>query len=203
MNLAQILEKSMQDHDHLCPRQILGARIGMAGMKALNFTEPPKKKELLIISETDGCFVDGVIAATGCTVGHRTLRVEDYGKVAVTFVDTRTGYAIRIAPRLDIRERASAFVPNEPRHYFAQMQAYQSMPDEEMFNVQEVELGVSIEKITSRPGMRINCDVCGEEIMNEREIHRAGNILCHACAYCGYYLPAQSEILQSQHIKQL
>ncbi len=203
MNLAQILEKSMQDHDHLCPRQILGARIGMAGMKALNFIEPPKKKELLIISETDGCFVDGVIAATGCTVGHRTLRVEDYGKVAVTFVDTRTGYAIRIAPRLDIRERASAFVPNEPRHYFAQMQAYQSMPDEEMFNVQEVELGVSIEKITSRPGMRINCDVCGEEIMNEREIHRAGNTLCHACAYCGYYLPAQSEILQSQHIKQL
>jgi len=187
MNLAQILEKSMQDHDHLCPRQILGARIGLAGMKALNFTEPPQKKELLIISETDGCFVDGVIAATGCTVGHRTLRVEDYGKVAVTFVDIRTGYAVRITPRLDIRERASAYIPNEPRHYFAQMQAYQSMPDEEMFNVQEVGLGVSIEKITSRPGMRINCDVCGEEIINEREILRDGSILCQNCAGHGYY----------------
>jgi formylmethanofuran dehydrogenase subunit E len=187
MNLAQILEKSMQDHDHLCPRQILGARIGMAGMKTLNFTEPPKKKELLIISETDGCFVDGVIAATGCMVGHRTLRVEDYGKVAATFVDMRTGCAIRIAPRLDIRERAAAFVPTEPRHYFAQMQAYQSMPDEEMFTMQEVCLNTSIEQIVSRPGIRVNCDVCGEEIMNEREILRDGSILCQNCIGHGYY----------------
>lgn len=187
MNLAQILEKSMQDHDHLCPRQILGARIGMAGMKALNFTEPPKKKELLIVSETDGCFVDGVIAATGCTVGHRTLRVEDYGKVAVTFVDTKTNRAIRIAPKLDIREQASAHIPNEPRHYFAQMQAYQSMPDEEMFTIAEVQLNKSVEEIVSCAGMRVNCDMCGEEIMNERELKRDGLNLCRACALPAYY----------------
>ena len=201
MNLTQILEKSMQDHDHLCPRQILGARIGMAGMKALNVTEPPKKKELLIISETDGCFVDGVIAATGCTVGHRTLRVEDYGKVAVTFVDTRTGYTIRIAPRLDIRERASAFVPNEPRHYFAQMQAYQSMPDEEMFTFTEVELLTSIEKIVSRPGMRIICGVCGEEIMNDRGILHEGVIICNTCAKMGYYRVNRCSSLGSSPIQ--
>jgi formylmethanofuran dehydrogenase subunit E len=187
MNLAQILEKSMQDHDHLCPRQILGARIGMAGMKALNFTEPPKKKELLVISETDGCFVDGVIAATGCTVGHRTLRVEDYGKVAVTFVNTKSGYAVRIAPRLDIRERAAAFIPDEPRHYFAQMQAYQSMPDKEMFTIAEVQLTTSVEEIVSRAGVRVNCDMCGEEIMNEREVLRDGSILCQNCTGNRYY----------------
>ncbi len=200
MNLTQILEKSMQDHDHLCPRQILGARIGMAGMKALNFTEPPKKKELLVISETDGCFVDGVIAATGCTVGHRTLRVEDYGKVAVTFVDTQTGFAVRIAPLLDIRERAVAFVPNEPRHYFAQMQAYQSMPDEEMFTMGEVALAPPAEKIVSRPGMRVNCHVCGEEIMNEREILRDGSILCQNCAGGGYYQSNFAICLKNQFI---
>lgn len=187
MNLAQILEISMQDHDHLCPRQILGARIGMAGLKALNFTEPPRKKELLVISETDGCFVDGVIAATGCTVGHRTLRVEDYGKVAVTFVDTKTSRAVRVAPRLDIREQASAHIPNEPRHYFAQMQAYQSMSDEEMFTFQEICLNVSIEHIVSRPGLRVNCDVCGEEIMNEREVKRDKLTLCRACDSSAYY----------------
>jgi len=187
MNLAHILEKSMQDHDHLCPRQILGARIGMAGMKELNFTEPPQKKELLVISETDGCFVDGVIAATGCTVGHRTLRVEDYGKVAVTFVDVRTGQAVRVVPRLDIRERAATFASNEPRHYFAQMQAYQSMPDEEMLTLQEVCLNVSIEQIVSRPGLRVNCDVCGEEIMNERQVKRDKLTLCRACDSSAYY----------------
>jgi formylmethanofuran dehydrogenase subunit E len=187
MNLAQILEKSMQDHDHLCPRQILGVRIGMAGIKALNFTEPPKKKELLVITETDGCFVDGVIAATDCTVGHRTLRVEDYGKVAVTFVDTKTGKAIRIAPALDIRQRAYQCVPHEPRHYFAQMQAYQIMPDDVMFTFTEVHLTTPVEEIVSRPGIRVDCDGCGEEIMNEREILHDGSILCRTCAGYGYY----------------
>ena len=187
MDIQSLLERSMQDHDHLCPRQILGVRIGMAGMKALGFSEPPQNKRLLIISETDGCFVDGVIAATGCTVGHRTLRVEDYGKVAVTFVDTKTGQAVRVAPRLDIRERAVAFAPEEPRHYFAQMQAYQTMPDEEMLTTQDVRLHMPMEQIISRPGMRVNCDICGEEIMNEREVNRNGLTICRSCFGDGYY----------------
>ena len=177
----------MQGHDHLCPRQILGVRIGLAGMKALGFREPPAKKELLAIAETDGCFVDGVIAATGCTVGHRTLRIEDYGKVAVTFVDTRTGSALRVSPRLDVRERACRFVPEESRHYFAQMQAYQVMPDQELLSIQEVLLNTPVEKIISRAGIRVNCVACGEEIMNEREIICDGSALCHACAGDGYY----------------
>lgn len=199
MNITLLLEKSMQDHDHLCPRQILGVRIGLAGMKALGFDEPPTKKQLLVISETDGCFVDGVIAATGCTIGHRTMRVEDYGKVAATFVDTKSGYAVRVAPRLDIREHACAFVPEESRHYFAQMQAYRVMPHEELFTVQEVVLNTPMEQIISRPGVRVNCDVCGEEIMNEREVHQHELVLCYVCAYGGYYQSAQSSVLCIQH----
>lgn len=187
MNLSEILERSMLDHDHLCPRQILGARIGMAGMRMLNFLSPPQKKELLVITETDGCFVDGVIAATGCTVGHRTLRVEDYGKVAVTFVDTRTGDAVRVSPRLDIRQRAAVFAPQELRHYFTQMQAYQNMPEEEMLEICRVELSVPVKEIVSRPGMRVNCEACGEEIMNEREIIYNHSTLCRACAGNPYY----------------
>lgn len=187
MDIQPLLEKSMQDHDHLCPRQILGVRIGLAGMKALGFSKPPQKKQLLIIVETDGCFVDGVIAATECTVGHRTLRVEDYGKVAATFVDIQSGQAVRIAPALNIREKASARISEEHRHYFAQMQAYQTMPDEEMFTIQEVSLTTPVDEIVSKPGLRVNCDQCGEEIMNEREIHRKEKTLCRACANEGYY----------------
>ncbi|MFN8433892.1 MAG: FmdE family protein [Anaerolineales bacterium] len=188
MNISHLLEKSMKDHDHLCPRQILGVRIGLAGMKTLGFSEPPQHKRMLVISEIDGCFVDGVIAATDCTVGHRTLRVEDYGKVASTFVHVKTGRAVRIAPVLDIREQAALFVPSEPRHYFAQMQAYQTMPDEIMFTITEVKLSTPIQEIISRPSVRVNCDVCGEEIMNEREIHSDGQILCRHCySHESYY----------------
>ena len=187
MNIQPLLEKSAREHSHLCPRQILGVRLGLAGMKSLGFDSPPDKKQLLVITETDGCFVDGLSAATNCTVGHRTLRVEDYGKVAAVFADVKTGRTIRVAPALDIRERAYAFASNESDRYAAQLQAYQSMPDEEMFTYVEVQLAISIEAILSRPGMRVNCSVCGEEIMNEREVHQNGTVLCVTCANGGYY----------------
>jgi formylmethanofuran dehydrogenase subunit E len=194
MDIQPLLELSSRNHAHLCPRQILGVRIGLAGIQALGFHEPPKKKQLLVISETDGCFVDGVIAATGCTVGHRTLRVEDYGKVAATFVDTVIGRAVRVAPTLDIREKAYAYAPDESRHYFAQMQAYQVMPDELMLTVQSVVLNTPVEQIISRPGVRVNCDLCGEEIMNEREVHQNGHTLCPSCAGGGYYQANQQMV---------
>lgn len=191
MDIQTLLELSARNHTHLCPRQILGVRIGLASMKALGFHELPMQKQLLIISETDGCFVDGLIAATGCTVGHRTLRVEDYGKVAATFVDTVTRQTVRVAPTLDIREKAYTYAPDEPRHYFAQMRAYQIMPDDEMFTFTTVALNMPVEEIVSRPGVRVNCDLCGEEIMNEREVHRIGRTLCQTCANGGYYQPAR------------
>ncbi len=186
-DLQRLFEISSRDHNHLCPRQILGVRIGLRGICSLQLEPNCGSKRLLVITETDGCFADGLSAATDCTVGHRTLRVEDYGKVAATFADTQSGRAVRVAPMLDIRERACAFVSDEPRHYFAQMQAYQIMPDNEMMTVQEVSLNMPIERITSHPGLRVNCDVCGEEIMNEREVIREGLNLCCVCAGNGYY----------------
>jgi formylmethanofuran dehydrogenase subunit E len=187
MDIQHLLEISSRDHSHLCPRQILGVRLGLRGLCALQLEPNLSTKRILTIIETDGCFADGISAATNCTVGHRTLRVEDYGKTAATFVDTKTGLAYRIAPKLDIREKAYQFAPGEPRHYFAQMQAYQIMPDEEMFTVNEVQLTTPIEALISRPGIRTNCSICGEEIMNEREINHEQTIICRACAGKTYY----------------
>ncbi|MBM4426844.1 MAG: formylmethanofuran dehydrogenase [Chloroflexi bacterium] len=198
MKLTDYLEKSAREHSHLCPRQILGVRMGLCGLKALGLPANQGNKRLLVITETDGCFADGLIAATNCTVGHRTLRVEDYGKTAATFVDSHTGLAIRVSPVLNIRELAYHHAQNEPRHYFAQMQAYQVMPDEEMFTVNEIHLAAPIAEIVSRPGVRVNCDVCGEEIMNERETHQKGLTLCRACAGNSYYqTPIQLEAKQT------
>lgn len=187
MDIRLLLKESSKHHSHLCPRQILGVRIGLAGMKTLSLGPNAGTKQLLVILETDGCFADGVIAATGCTVGHRTLRVEDYGKAAATLVDTMTGRAVRVAPALDIREQACTCCPEESRHYFAQMQAYQTMPDEQMLTATDVQLVTPVEQIVSRPGVRVECAVCGEEIMNEREITVDGQPVCRACAGSSYY----------------
>jgi len=188
MDIQSLLNASARKHSHLCPRQILGVRIGLKGIVMLDFqAEDILRKRLLVIAETDGCFIDGLIAATGCEFGHRTLRVEDYGKTAATFIDTRTERCIRISPALDVREKALYYAPTEPRHYFAQMQAYQIMPDDELLTIQEVALLKSVAGIVSRPGVRINCDSCGEEIINEREIRQGETVLCRTCAGEGYY----------------
>jgi formylmethanofuran dehydrogenase subunit E len=187
--LQALLKKSARQHRRLCPRQVLGVRLGLAGLEALGFRRPPAEKRLLVITETDGCFVDGLSAATGCTVGHRTLRVEDYGKTAAVFVDTLTGQSWRVAPSQDLREKASAFLPEKGDPYQAQLQAYQSLPSEVMFTLQPVRLKVALESLLSQPGRRVLCDQCGEEIMNEREIQVHGRPLCQTCAGRGYYQP--------------
>jgi formylmethanofuran dehydrogenase subunit E len=162
-------------------------RIGLAGMAALGLEPNQGGKRLLAIVETDGCFADGVIAATNCTVGHRTLRVEDYGKVAATFVDTKTGRTVRAAPALDVRQQACECCPEEARHYFAQMQAYRILPDEKLLSITDVQLVTPVQQIVSRPGVRVDCASCGEEIINEREVFIDGEPFCRACSGRSYY----------------
>jgi len=194
--LTRLLEVSSARHTHLCPRQVLGARIGLAGASALGLDLPRRDKRLLVILETDGCFADGIEAATGCTVGHRTLRIEDYGKIAATFVDVETERTLRIAPQPDLRHRAFSYADGESRHYFAQLQAYQSMPDDELLNIQPVTLTTPIQEIVSRAGVRVNCDACGEEIINEREVILHGRVLCRACGWGGYYVSVEQTLPQ-------
>ena len=194
--LTRLLEVSSARHTHLCPRQVLGARIGLAGASALGLDIPRRDKRLLVILETDGCFADGIEAATGCTVGHRTLRIEDYGKIAATFVDVETERTLRIAPQPDLRHRAFSYADGESRHYFAQLQAYQSMPDDELLTIQPIILTTPVQEIVSRAGVRVNCDACGEEIINEREVILHGRILCRACGWGGYYVSVEQTLPQ-------
>jgi formylmethanofuran dehydrogenase subunit E len=189
-DLQTLLEISSSRHIHLCPRQVLGVRMGTFAGEILGLALPQPKKRLLTILETDGCFADGVEVATGCSVGHRTLRVEDYGKIGAVFVNTKTERAVRLAPRQDVRERARLYAPEEIRHYFAQLEGYQRMPVDELFAVQEVTLTTPISTIVSRAGVRVNCDQCGEEIINEREIYRDDLTLCRGCAVPPYYQSA-------------
>jgi len=157
-DIQEYLAKSASLHSQLCPRQVLGVRMGTYAGRLLGLELPQTDKRLLTIAETDGCFVDGVSATTGCSVGRRTLRVEDYGKVAATFVDSHTGESLRIVPRANARRLAAEYAD-----------------------------------IVSSPGVWTNCQVCGEEIINEREVVLEDSVLCRSCAGFSYYtlLPGQ------------
>lgn len=186
-DLSELLRRVSARHRHLCPRQVLGVRIALAGAAALGVALPHAGRRLLVYVESDGCFADGVEVASGATIGRRTLRVMDYGKVAATFVDVSGGAALRVWPQAGIRERVRAHAPDEARRYYAQLRGYQVMPDEELLHIRPVRLLTPVERVLSRARHRVVCDRCGEEILNEREIRREGQVLCASCAGLGYY----------------
>jgi formylmethanofuran dehydrogenase subunit E len=185
--LHDLLKLSAARHDHLCPRQVLGVRIGLAGLAAIGLEAPIQHKAALVFIETDGCFADGVEVATGATVGHRTLRVKDLGKSAATFANIATGRAVRLAPRLDIRQTSLAYAPEIQTKYYAQLKGYQLMPVRELFSIHEVNLEPALAYVLSRAGLRAKCARCGEEIINERQVIVARETLCQTCAGQGYY----------------
>ncbi|CAG0935934.1 formylmethanofuran dehydrogenase subunit E [Thermoflexales bacterium] len=185
--LIELLAQTARLHHHLCPRQVLGVRMGLYAGQLLELDLPQSDKQLFVIAETDGCGVDGISVATNCWIGRRTLRVEDYGKLAATFVDTQTEQAVRIVPRPSARERARQYAPAARSRWEAQLLGYQQLPDEELFSAQPVRLSIDLRAILSHAGLRAVCDLCGEEIMNEREIKQADLTLCRSCAQGSYY----------------
>ena len=186
-SLDKILQDSSSRHKHLCPRQVLGARMGLLAGKLLNLDLPRQDKKLLVIAETDGCTVDGLIASTGCHVGGRTLRILDFGKVAATFVHTNTDMTVRIVPMPDIRSLASEYIPQAKTKWESMLLGYQQMPDDALFKLLQVKLSVPIAEVLSRAGKRAICEVCKEEIINGREVIYVGMVLCQACVGNSYY----------------
>lgn len=208
--LSDLLAQSAQLHRHLCPRQVLGVRMGLPAGELLemDMPQPHKSKRLFTIVETDGCTADGVAVAVNCRVGRRTLRVEDYGKVAATFVDTQNGQAVRIVPRRYARQLARSFAPGARNKWEAMLFGYQRMPALELFLVQPVSLTIQLEKIISHPRKKATCSLCGEEINNEREVWQAGEILCRPCTGQSYYRvqpqdPRQISIIWNKNEKLL
>ncbi|HEX6288443.1 MAG TPA: FmdE family protein [Herpetosiphonaceae bacterium] len=191
--LQAMLEAAAALHDHLCPRQVLGVRIGVYAGELLGLDLPQRDKRLWTFVESDGCFADGVAAATGCWLGRRTLRLVDLGKIAATFVDTQTGRAVRIRPSPYARDRAMQHAPHAASRWHAYLDAYQTMPTTDLLDAQPVVLTVEMAKIISRPDVRVMCQRCAEEIINEREVLRAGAVLCQSCAGDAYYRSADEQ----------
>jgi formylmethanofuran dehydrogenase subunit E len=163
--------------------------MGRYAGRLLGFDPLKVEKRLLVIVETDGCFATGVSTATGCTIGSRNLRIEDFGKAAATFTDTCIVRSVRIAPAANARALADKYSPDVPDRWQAMLEGYQRIPDELLFSWQAVELRTGVDAIFSTPGVRTTCQACGEEIINEREVTCAGRVLCRACAGFSYYEP--------------
>ena len=110
--LKELFEIGVKFHGHKCPAMPMGLRAGLAALKALN-AERARDKELFVISETGkghaaGCFLDGIMTATGCTYGKSNIEKRYYNKMAFTLIDQQSGRAVRVSLKPDFFEKALA-----------------------------------------------------------------------------------------------
>jgi formylmethanofuran dehydrogenase subunit E len=108
------LKVAVQFHGHLGPWAAVGARLGMAGMKAVDahgyfdihvtiegpFDQPPKS-----------CMLDGVQVATGATWGKRNIEWVKAEKIVVRVRHTKNGKTAEVRPTAELLALATSFKP--------------------------------------------------------------------------------------------
>jgi formylmethanofuran dehydrogenase subunit E len=193
----KLLAASVTAHGHLCPGQVVGVRMALAGLRLLNFAIPPtlpELKRLLVYVEMDRCAGDAVAHTTGVKLGRRSLKFVDYGIMAATFVDLATSKAFRVISTEESRDLAVVYAPLEPDKVQQQVQAYKIMPDSVMFRVQEVKVELTPFDLPGPTRHKVTCSQCGQVVRDHREMELNGRILCKPCAG-GAYFSAVREVI--------
>ena len=183
-------------HGHVCPGLALGYRAAETALERLS-SGRAGDEELVTIAETDACGVDAIQVLTGCTVGKGNLLFKDHGKHAFTFINRRTGDAVRIIgnPSFDtdsldpdlapLRARVmQGRVPDEEWAEFHErthrvVEGILDLPAETLFSIQEVDSEIPER---ARIFRSVPCSKCGELTAESRVRVEDGNLVCYACS---------------------
>lgn len=199
-DLEKILEIGVAFHGHRCPAMPMGLKAGLAAMKALG-VEHAKDKELFVESETGkghaaGCFLDGIMVATGCTYGKSNIEKRYYNKMAFTLIDRKTGRAVRVSLKPDFFEKAlqSPFVQKrkagvppqdiEPEIADPLINRIIGLDEAEFLDIGDVHT-VDVEKSKGVFEAK-RCDTCGElTFVNKLRVKSDGSLVCIPCSGYG------------------
>lgn len=188
--------EAVRFHGHICPGLALGYRAAEAALERLR-SGRAEDEELVTIAETDACGVDAIQVLTGCTVGKGNLLFRDHGKHAFTFINRRTGEAIRVVgnPSFDtgsldpdlaplrarvMQGRASEEELAEYRRRTERIvDAILDLPAGILFSVQELDAEIPER---ARIFRSVPCSRCGELTAESRIRVEDGNFVCYACS---------------------
>lgn len=167
------INQTISFHGHTCPGLAIGIRAAELAISRLSIT---KDSDVVCVTETDMCAVDGIQFLTGCTFGKGNLVHRDFGKPGFTFFDRKTNTGFR-ALFLD-----EAVAPGEPKEGVDERQARNlAIMDaqlDELFRVTDVF------EPPVRPARILNsmvCGNCGEKVMESRIRRFDGKDLCIPC----------------------
>jgi formylmethanofuran dehydrogenase subunit E len=189
-------EDAVAFHGHTCPGLALGYRAAVHALDALS-AERPEDEDLVAIVENDACGIDAVQVIAGCSVGKGNLILRDLGKHAYTFINRKTGRAIRLVQRPDpiisridpgastLREKvmAGTATKKEEKEFHdrqaAVIERILAAPIDDLFIERDVEPEIPER---ARIFRSVPCARCGEIVAEHRARVRDGKIVCMPCA---------------------
>ena len=197
-----LLARTAEIHGHYCPGMSAGVKASCIGFERLGITDHQGMEDVMAVVECNNCFVDGIQAVSGCTLGNNALIYRDLGKTAVTFFRRGHDRGVRIAlkdffPRgeeWDAKEEADRLfdkavkerqeLTEEENERFMQLWKEASFrlmesPDEEVFSIQDVTPDVPEYAPIFESA---ECSECGENVMETRVRMRDGRPVCMSCA---------------------
>jgi formylmethanofuran dehydrogenase subunit E len=195
-NKVEIPEWTFEFHGHKCPAMPIGYRAGLTAMKKLG-VEKASNKELYLICENGpahaaACFLDGVMAATGCTYGKGLVEKLNYGKNAIVLVDLKTKKAVRVSMRPEFFEQAlnSEFVqlrkqkvePKDiqPEVVLPLIENVKRVDEQVLFSISEVfDQDMQLPKGSFEWH---HCAVCKEIVFDNRSREMDGRRVCIPCS---------------------
>ena len=100
------LEEAARLHGHKGPWLVIGYR---AGLRAREVLEPHTEHDLLCVARLPTkipytCSLDGIQAASGCTLGKQNIVVEGSANIEFEFVNRRTGRKLILKLRDGVKE---------------------------------------------------------------------------------------------------
>jgi len=192
----QVPDWAYEFHGHKCPAMPIGYCAGLTAMKKLG-VEKASNKELYLFCENGpahatACFLDGVMAATGCTYGKGIAEKLNYGKNAIVLVDLKTKNAVRVSMRPEFFEKAlnSEFVKLrkqkvEPKDIKLELvmpliETVKQMDENVLFSVSELfQKNVELPKGTFDWH---NCSKCNEIVFDNQSKIIDGKRVCIPCS---------------------
>jgi formylmethanofuran dehydrogenase subunit E len=194
--ILEIPEWAFEFHGHRCPAMPMGYRAGLTALKKLG-VEKASNKELYLYCENGpshaaACFLDGVMAATGCSYGKGIVEKLNYAKNAIVLVDLKTNRAVRVSTRPEFFEKAlnSEFVQLrkqkiEPKDIKPEIvnpliENVKQMDENKMFSISEIfEKNVELAKGTFDWH---NCSKCSEIVFDNQSKVINGERVCIPCS---------------------
>jgi len=172
---AELLDRCVEWHGHLCMGQVLGVRVALKGMELAGTRD---SKRLIVFIECARCLTDAIQVVTGTRVGRRSAKLVDLGKSDATFLDLETGRAWRVA----VKDFA-----DPPGGKDEACRAALELPDDALLAWRPVRVRPAPMELPGKPLRDVPCARCGETVLDGRDVEGPDGPLCRSCAGGSYY----------------